>query len=134
MKKQSRQQMQSMKRQHQPPQIQHPKYIELEDTSLASFISATSNSTLSVSIVPPEESPSNIQTYRDYINELSNRLQEDDYIYAGELDIEDSMPQTSQYLQEPSLEIQTRSCRGSGHYNGRVKDSMIEKHNHQSYE
>lgn len=131
MKKQSRQQMQSMKSQHQPPQIQHPKYIELEDTSLASFMSATSSSTLSVSIRPPEETP-NIQTYRDYINELSNRLQEDENIYAEELDIEDSMPKTSQYQQESSLEIQTRSCRGSGHYNGRVKDSMIENHNHQS--
>eukprot|EP00986_Skeletonema_menzelii_P000139 scaffold32_cov144-Skeletonema_menzelii.AAC.3 len=130
MKKRSRQQMVSMKGQHQPPQMQRPKYIDLKDT--CSLTSSTSFSTSSVSIGPPKESPSNIQTYRNYINELSNRLQEGDYAYAEELDLNDSMPQTSQYQQDPSLESRSRSHRGSAHYNGRVKDSMIEKHYHQS--
>jgi len=73
---------------------------------------------------------SNIQRYREYIEELSNRLEKDD-VYAEELDLDDIMPQKQQQLQqEQPRNTHSRSHRGSGHYNGKVKDSMIEQHYH----
>eukprot|EP00984_Skeletonema_dohrnii_P029219 scaffold19661_cov94-Skeletonema_dohrnii-CCMP3373.AAC.1 len=122
--------MQSKKGQRQQPQMQRPKYIEVKDTSYDSL----SSSTASVSIGPPRDSSSDkqaMQTYRKYINELTNRLQED-YVYAEELDLDDTMPQTQQSQQELSQNTHSRSHRGSRHYNGKVKDSMIELHCHQS--
>ena len=87
-----------------------------------------------MSIGPPRDSSSDkqaMQTYRKYINELTNRLQ-DDYVCAEELDLDDAMPQTPQSQQELSQNTHSRSHRGSHNYNGKVKDSMIELHCYQS--
>ena len=124
MTKHSRQQVQSKNGQRQLPQMQHPKYIEINDTSYDSLSSSTS----SVSIEPPGESSSNIQVYRDYIDELSRRLQEENYVYAEELDLTDNMPQKPQSQHNS----QRRTNCGGGHYIDKVKDRIIEKHNHQS--
>jgi hypothetical protein len=71
---------------------------------------------------------SNIQRYRQYIQELARGLEEgeeedrdvEEELCAEELDVSDLMSQ----------EQQNQSQRGSGHYNSRVKDNMIEEHYH----
>lgn len=79
---------------------------------------------------------SNIQRYRNYIIELSKGLDEGE-VHAEELDLDDlvSQEQRSQQQQlqeEQSSRINGRFHRGSGHFNSKVKDSMIEQDCHQT--
>ncbi len=109
---------------HQLPQRQHPAYIEIRDTSCDSLSSSTS----SVSIEPLRESSPNLQAYRDYINELSRKLQEENYVDTEELDVKDIMPQKSQLHQN----VRRRSNCGSDSYIGKAKDRIMEEYSHQS--
>ena len=74
-----------------------------------------------MSIGPHRELSSNIQRYKKFIAEVSNRLGED---YACVEELQSQQQSQQEHLQNSY----SRSHRGSGHYNGKVKDSMIEQH------
>jgi len=123
MKKQSRQHNMESKKQQRPqppPQIQRPKYISYTSSSSSTISS-------SASIGPPIEFSSNIQRYRAYIEELSNRLGEDNLYAEEDLELDNVTPQ---FQQNQPQNTHSRSHRGSGHYNGKIKDSMIQEHYH----
>ncbi len=81
-----------------------------------------------MSIEPLRESSPNLQAYRDYINELSRKLQDENYVDAEELDIKDMIPQKLQSHQN----VRRRSTCGSDHYIGKAKDRIMEEYSHQS--
>ncbi|KAL7455659.1 hypothetical protein ACHAWC_007195 [Mediolabrus comicus] len=148
MKKRSRQHM-TMQQQSRPPPPPPPcpRYVEVDDENDTSYNSSfatptyehaevsfasSSYSSATSSSVSIDPHTSNIQRYRQYIQELSRGLEEEgeedrdveeggeEELCAEELDVSDLM----------SLEQQNQSQRGSGHYNSRVKDNMIEEHYH----